>query len=77
MVQGFQKDIQTLGSTMFAEAQLTVALNRPDSYALLGNSNVLNDLLNLAVLKEITFAFLQYIAQHVADAIRMARRRSI
>ena len=55
-------DIQTLGQTLFQEAEYTVFWGYPDTTALLGSSQVLGDLETVVALKEISFAFLNYIA---------------
>jgi hypothetical protein len=64
IIKGYQ-DIQTLGQTMFQEAAVVVAERLPGTDALLGYSQLINDLLNLAILKEITYAFLVYEASRV------------
>lgn len=56
------KDLQTLGQTMFEEAEVTVSAGLPDSDALLGYSKIVSDLLTLGALKEIMIAFLGYVA---------------
>ena len=63
VIQTYRKqDLQTLGQTMLQEAEVTVGAGWRDSYALLGYSKIVNDLLTLGALKEITIAFLGYVA---------------
>ncbi len=57
-------DFQTLGSTLFQEAVVTVAYGLPSQNALLANPQVVSDLLVIGVLKEINFAFLNYLASN-------------
>jgi hypothetical protein len=57
-------DFQTLGTTLFQEAVLTVSFGLPSQNALLANPEVVSDLVVIGVLKEINFAFLDYLASN-------------
>jgi hypothetical protein len=62
---GYQ-DMLTLGKTMWAEADVTVAAGLPDPDALLGYSKIVTDLEQIGTLKEITYAFIDYLASKLS-----------
>jgi hypothetical protein len=57
-------DFQRLGADLFTEAYYTIGYNLPRSDALLAYSGIVRDLTTVGKEKEITFAFLNYIASH-------------
>jgi hypothetical protein len=59
--QGFA-DLVSLGQTMLQEAQFTTKYGLPNGDALLGYSKVVTDLINVGAVKEITYAFIDYLA---------------
>lgn len=58
-------DIQTLGQTLFQEAEYTVYWGFPSTSALLGYSQVVSDLETVGALKEIRVAFLDDLASKI------------
>jgi hypothetical protein len=57
-------DFQTLGQHLFLEAKAVVANRLPNRYALLANTQIVSDLTSVANDKQVTFAFIGYIATH-------------
>ena len=55
-------DLVSLGQTMLQEAEVTTAYGLPSRDALLGYSQIVNDLVNVGAMKEITYAFVNYLA---------------
>jgi hypothetical protein len=57
-------DFQQLGADLFTEAYYTVGYNLPRTNALLAYNGIVRDLVTVGKEKELTFAFLNYIASH-------------
>jgi hypothetical protein len=57
-------DFQTLGTALYVEAEVTVAYGLSSQNALLANSQILSDLVVVGIIKEVNFAFLDYLASN-------------
>jgi hypothetical protein len=57
-------DFQTLGQHLFQEARTVVGYGFPSRYVLLATNQVVSDLLAVSRDKQVTFAFVGYIATH-------------
>jgi hypothetical protein len=57
-------EFRTLGTTLFLEAYDTIYYNLPVSNALLSYTQIQQDLITVANVKQVTYAFVAYIAAH-------------